>query len=1117
MSNIDARSFQGNMNMDAAPEMLPAGDYTYAMNIQNGVEGALNLLGNRVIDAIASPSSGTDWICGAKYDRVRQRIYYFTFNSLKYHRIVSIELSDLSSTVLFENYTDTGSVDVLLWGDDDVYNPNKIIKDVHIINREFGGDLIYFIDPVKRMLQFNYDTLSTGGYGAVITLEMLKVIKRPPVAPPEVSYSDDATRTVNNLKKKLFQFKYRFVYGDDDKSVWSAISGLPLPRKNDDPDYYADGTKQNVIYVTIATGISTIKKIEIAARVNVGSNWSDFFLVNTINKSLSSISDNDIYTYSFYNDGAYNLIDVEESNLLFDYVPDEANCLEVANGNILVPAGILEGFDKEVDLDVDADISTDQATVITITSSVTRIDLDSFLVSFLGTPSDGDEFTITIVIHNTGTLDVEPVISLTYTANIGDTLTDVLNGLDTLVTSEPHVSSSIVGDTLIVSADTVYDMDSADMYILSATTASSSDSVSTFKWKGRYQFGIAYYTNEGKTRGVYIPKDDSWTIDMPSYSEVSTIPQVPSVLLKITNGVPSNADYFHIVRTKELTAAKSTFVLTGGCGEDADYTYLQIDNLDQHAIDFPSTESVVPYDYTKGDRVRILKRIDSTPTVLDSYDFEIIGVVTDPASLTGDFIKIKKSTLTSGYGFGTSTNRYLIELYTPAQVVSSDLNVYYEIAKRFDIYNDVNGNRSHRGNEQDQIQGSGVQDAEIMVKEGDYYVRERDLTTGTAGIFTYTCMDMNFSDGWLSAVHDEGRPLVVDDDIRKQYFTGLIRHSMPYIQGTNINQLNRFYPDNFEEADVSFGEILRMKTRENFIRVFQRYKVGAMPVYRQIFIDTQGSSNVALSERVLNKINYYAGDYGIDKYGSSLVSTDYGDYFLDTTNRAMCRASLDGITNVSDTFNCAFWFNETLTEDHYGFGAFDYERRIVLMGTATTVDEGDVSNVIGFNEQKKGFCSFYGYHEASCLLFANGKLWSFLVRPYIHDNETRNNFFGAQGVSVITTVFNGAIQAKKTYIAVEELSSDIWICNIQTGDVMNQETDVTEDDFQTIVGAKTYNNKEGKQNAVIRRDQNSVGGKYFGDTMKGNYAIVELTNNKTTYQRLISVTLKYILSQLTNT
>lgn len=1115
---IDARSFNGSMVIDAAPELLKQGDYSYAMNVQNGVEGIKNILGNRTLSSIPAPVSGTDWICGEYWDKTRQRVYYFVFNSDFYNRIVVVDVQTEVSTVIFDNLTDTGSIDILDWGNDTVFNPARIIKDIEVIHRDFGGDLVYFIDPNKIPLKFNYDTMSSGGYGSSITLEMLKVMKSTPKVQPLAIYADDTSRAVNNLKKKLFQFKYRHVYSDDEKSTWSAVSNLALPPQNDNQDYYADGTKANVINVNVQTGIKTVSKIEIAARNSVSSVWSDFYLIDTINKSDLSLLDDSNYEYKFYNDGAYNFIDVQESNLLHDYVPDEANTMAVANGNILVYGGIKEGLDKEVALDVSSSVSASASVVTNVIMTVNATNINTKVVTFTGTVTTGDIFRLDIYLIDEVTHEDQPVITITYTAISGDDLADVISQLNTRVNAEIDISSTFTTTTLSVVAGTGFNMDVIDTFFTAGATTTSNDSVTSFKWKGRYQFGICYYRNDGKTRGVYIPRNGAWTVDMPAYSEVASVPQVPSVTLDILNAIPSWADYFHIVRTTELTASKATFVITSGCGQSGDYTYLKIDNLDTHALDFPSTEAVVPYDYAKGDRIRILKRITSTATVLNSYDFDIIGIVTDPVSLpTGDYIKIKTSTLMSAYGFGTTTNKYLIELYSPAQVVEANLNVYYEMAQRFDVYSDSNGNRSHKGNIRNQIQGTGAQSAQIGLTDGDYYLRERKLTTGASGtLTTYTCMDMNFSDSWLSAVSNTGRPLVIDDNIKKQYYPALMRHSLQYIQGTSINLLSRFYPENFEDADISYGDILRMKTRENFIRVFQRYKVGSVPVFRQIFIDTQNSSNVALSERVLNKINYYAGDYGIDKYGSSLVSTDYGDYFLDTNNKAMCRASLDGITNVSDTYLCASWFNENVTEDHFGFGVFDYERRIVIMGIGIMDGTDYVADLIGFNEQKKGFESFYRYNSAYGLLFINGRVWSFRERPYVHDNQTRNNFFGAQETTYVTTVFNRDVMVKKTFIGVEELSSSIWTCNIKTGDVMVQNSDVSEADFQTVVGALVYDNKEGKFDSVIRRDQNSVGGKYFGDTMKGCYAIVELTNNKTTEQRLISVTLKYILSQLTN-
>jgi hypothetical protein len=108
------------------------------------------------------------------------------------------------------------------------------------------------------------------------------------------------------------------------------------------------------------------------------------------------------------------------------------------------------------------------------------------------------------------------------------------------------------------------------------------------------------------------------------------------------------------------------------------------------------------------------------------------------------------------------------------------------------------------------------------------------------------------------------------------------------------------------------------------------------------------------------------------------------------------------------------------------------------------------------------------------------------------------------------------VQLKKTYVAIEELSTGIWTGNISTGPLTNQQTDVTDAEFKKAVGDGEFSGMENKFNATIKRASNKPGGKFFGEPMKGLYAVAELTNNSTVYQRLISVSLKYIQSHLTN-
>lgn len=158
---VDIKGFNGGLNTDSALELLPSGDYTYALNISNGSEGIVNMLGNRPAGGFpANTNPGGEWICGAFFDKVRQRIIYFTNHERGNHRIISYEVPSISNVngryiVLFEDLNGIFGY----WDTYSTLSPNGLIKDIKVVHREYEGDLYYFIDPKKKLLKFNYTTI----------------------------------------------------------------------------------------------------------------------------------------------------------------------------------------------------------------------------------------------------------------------------------------------------------------------------------------------------------------------------------------------------------------------------------------------------------------------------------------------------------------------------------------------------------------------------------------------------------------------------------------------------------------------------------------------------------------------------------------------------------------------------------------------------------------------------------------------------------------------------------------------------------------------------------------------------------------------------------------------
>ncbi len=80
----------------------------------------------------------------------------------------------------------------------------------------------------------------------------------------------------------------------------------------------------------------------------------------------------------------------------------------------------------------------------------------------------------------------------------------------------------------------------------------------------------------------------------------------------------------------------------------------------------------------------------------------------------------------------------------------------------------------------------------------------------------------------------------------------------------------------------------------------------------QIVKDVTGNPLQANSNQLINKIQYYAGDYGIGDAATSLAWNNFADYFVDNFRGVVCRLAQDGITPISITNNTNAFFVATL-------------------------------------------------------------------------------------------------------------------------------------------------------------------------------------------------------------
>lgn len=1088
--------FNGKLNLDVADYRLSNGDYKDALNITKDAQGkgqdrvVSNILGN--INIPYTLPAGTNKIIGFFADKIRNRAYYFLWNSNGYNSILYYDSNANVVVKVLESKTNSAGIDILN------FNPSYKVLSVNIFYRDDEGDLLFFNDGLNPPKNINVKA----NYGNLWKLEYILIAKAPPIMPPKAVYENDTTVNVNNVRNALFQFSYRYVYVNNEKSVWSSRSIVPLPQQ-DTLLLTTDTITNNArISVSMTTGGADVKSIEIAFRETTNGVTSDWYLIASINKADNLLTDNSIYTYKFKNDSIYSQIDVLEADQLQDYVPQKANAAELANGNVLLYSGITEGYDKtQMDLVAQTQDASDSyyfdkcglsffATSSGLDSGVDGTILNIYLYGtgtntsgIVSTLNNGAGIYVVNVLNGSGSN-----IGISYTNNtnsisVSTLLTAISNAFTTSGNGWSQVS--LTNNVLTLSRTSEFKLLSSGVKVL-YPVSSPDNTVFANAFSSGYQYAVQYFDSLGRTIGAQTDIDASFTTQVDPGSP--TVYKFPITKLLIKNRPPLEARYYQVLRSNNTTYNKRLFWISQAAYSSTSvdttvqrFAYIDISNIDTYNEQITSTQGVVSYNFTQGDRITFLARYDSSNTQIlftTVYDYEILGteaVITlgDGTIKTGNFIKIAYPTNAGTDILFTGAGDYLhyeIFLYNYSTNSSSTQRFFYEAGKCFGIGNAGTVNAYHIGLDQTQsATAPSTTPAIVSMTNGDLFWRKRKVPYGDAFVlpaggngmdinsliaitvpstpvttssytlksqaflnnlpgnfptysstnfffnnllssdallvkfagefsvyqsqannnttfslkaivitsgattvldltqtklvqsqvqtsftldntisvpatakvwiacycsnagtgetftlntfnldfkvlknYTISIIESSFNDTYNLVTNSNGRVSVVDENAKRTYFPTLIRFGGAYQVNTNLNGLNNFKYENFDEYDRSFGDVIRLHVRDRYLKVYQKFKVGNVPILTQIVKDVSGNPLQANTDTLINKIQYYSGDYGIGDAATSLAWNNYADYFVDNYRGVVCRLSQDGITPISITNSVNAFFTATL-------------------------------------------------------------------------------------------------------------------------------------------------------------------------------------------------------------
>jgi hypothetical protein len=660
------------------------------------------------------------------------------------------------------------------------------------------------------------------------------------------------------------------------------------------------------------------------------------------------------------------------------------------------------------------------------------------------------------------------------------------------------------------------------------------DVTKVWKWATNERLGLIYFDKRGKTNGVVSYLADA-SIDTTNFNVTTgqypgqtpngtVMPTVPKISASINHLPPSWAVSYQWVR---IDNAPPFFLqyLTNDYQTDNDYIYLCIQGL---IYNNTNTGFLPSYEFSEGDRVRVMGTMSfsggAVTTFSTQFDYQVLDVVDRTmggqfnTATTGKYLKVKKP---SSFPTPAYTQFMVIEIYTPPKSVNESAAIFYEWGEQYAITGGY-----HIGQLQNQ---TASQPALFEWTEGYVYFKYRQIISTTGiNLAGLPCLDRNYNDFQQSKANDNSRGWVIEESSSETYFPATVRWGGAYIQDTDVNNLNRFYPDSIDTVDRSKGDIRRFKIRDRILRVFQDRGVGQYGVYARFIQNNEGNPELVTTNEIIttNNIQYYQGTFGLGGYPTNLCSSPIADYFTDIVTGREIRLSYDGITDLGVLYKGQYTLpalilpynkqvlktNGTVSKVIKFFDTFDGEMHTVLPGG--TVNGTAVSAYhYSFNEPRNGFCcDDYDYKPEWALSaadviysFRDGHLWK-------HDNTTRYcNFFGVQYNAELTVVFNKDVFIKKTWNAIAEVASTTWSCpviytNVNTYSGQRQQTSIVAAEFTLL---------EQMPSASVKRDANSSGGKFGGQIMKGNWAAVQFrVENASNFVNLTEIIFRYTTSPL---
>jgi hypothetical protein len=1002
--------------------------------------------------------TGTNKTIGWCDDYKSNAIVYFVHNSNNNHCIMRyfINTKTIEKVWYAESTLEFEDTFLQAWvADGTVYwvNGEQQPKSVHLQRAANFMKVLYNAQTIDLSERYS---VSDKPYD----INIFKLIKIPPQFAPTVSYGQDTEYNFNNLRKKLFQFKYAYVYKDNQVSAWSPISKVPLPinELTSEGEFIDDITMNNVIEILYNSGCNDVKSILFAARDTFSRNTSSFWQFDIIEKydtntgdrllgedGFTLIPDDSGLVISFYNNKYTTSINTNVNNRYCDHVPLSGNDIILFDSKYLGIAYPKQGYDGLVtDYSLTAvtqSIETKEELRILDTMSVDRLtkifscgaSIRDFRLTWIDIPKTlypnsyyNITFTIPVVLEDVSfTVETGSSGSFNHRDVRDNFLTQIrayfiTNYPDWSYYIEDKSSSSPRGIVLGFFPTTEGCPNyQAPINLKGNVTTSLADVIPTaYKSlkKGQFHpFALIYNDGEGRYNIVF--GDEEMYSPIPTNNTEAELKKKVLCQWSINHKPPEYAKSYRwaYIRNKSYTYARyfSYVKSTQGTinnGIPNEKYFLEVNQSYQRIRDRLPNYLIPDYVWQNGDRIRVVGQSVSYEVLQeytwiadDQAESGLLGIMVDSALTT------HVPDLGNNVGYIP-----LLEIYRPNPTPQD--NVYCEIGEEFPIRTDSYGNKYHSvvsnsnvtpANHIDQVFNSSgvlVTPASGIMDFGDVYLRQRAVIDNDFNILLPVIEDEYFNDYYISDAIDVGRE---GAKIKaEQKHLNRVQRSENFLENTEYNLLNVWLPsplaDYFDASDI-YGNITGIQEAGDVLKVVQTHMETSCYIGKILAKEADGNDMFLESDRVFGTKRQYTEIRG-SNYVNSIISNKRNLFYFDDSTGELIRSAPNGQIPISSEYHMGNYFEKKAKELREYSGhkdviiSCDNDYQDVMI---SFIKGNEIETIIFYErEGEKGFTHFAQYKTNSKIpemfAFQGDTHISFLEGKLYLSNNGVNNTFYGQ-------------------------------------------------------------------------------------------------------------------------